>query len=133
MTHRIVISPARQPDGAFRYSSRGPLYAARFEGEEILSRSIEPFLDGCRILKARGLSGPVELWDEIRPFPRMRSTIEAAARLTVQEGNGGPKFRRWLPHPRAACAAATVDGKIVSRGTDIAPDAMTAILSGAAP
>jgi hypothetical protein len=132
MTHRIIIALACKPDGTPRYSQRGPLYNACFEGEPILSGSSEPFLEACRILKARGLSGPVELWDETRPFPRMRSTIEAAAWLTVEEGDGRPRFRRWRPNPRARVGGEAVEGEIALPGTHAALDAMAAILSGAA-
>ena len=49
-------------------------------------------------IPATGLTGDVELWDETRPFPRMRSTVEATAGLTVQEGRRqSPKLSKWSP------------------------------------
>ncbi len=52
------------------------------------------------------LGGPVELWDEVRPFPRMRSTVEAASGLTVQEGRRqSPKLAKWAPFEGLAQSA----------------------------
>jgi hypothetical protein len=86
--HRINISVVRA-------GKRGLLYDAEYGGEVICSSSLTPFLDGCRVLRARGLSGPVEMWDAVRPYPRMKSTIEAAAKLTVRDTGHWPAFRRW--------------------------------------
>lgn len=96
----IMISPARNPEtGLLAVGQRGPLYNVTCRGELIVERTAQPLLDGARALAERGLSGPFEMWDHVRPFPRMRSTIEAAARLRVTEGEGLPRFREWTPHP----------------------------------
>jgi len=93
---RIVIRPALDKDGKQRLSERGPLYEASYEGELLLDASHQPFLDGCRALRAKGLGGPAEMWDEVRPYPRMLGEIEVAARLTVREpSSGGLRFARW--------------------------------------
>jgi len=88
--HRINISVVKA-------GKRGLLYDAEYGGEVICSSSLTPFLDRCRVLQARGLSGPVEMWDMVRPYPRMRSTVEAAAKLTVTDAGYGPVFRKWRP------------------------------------
>jgi hypothetical protein len=101
MSHRIIVAPVRKSNGAPKCSQRGPLFAARFEGETVVVESTQPLLDACRVLKARGLSGPVEMWSEGGTWARLRSTVEVAARLTVREGEGRPRFAKWKPHPGA--------------------------------
>jgi len=80
---------------------RGALYQGRLGslgGEVLVTGTPQPFLDACRVLQARGLTGPVELWDAVRPYPRMRSTIEEATRWTVEEGRTvSPKLRKYKP------------------------------------
>jgi hypothetical protein len=91
--HRIYIQPSTDSrTGLSKFGKSGPLYDASYCGELIVWSSHQPFLDTCRVLLAHGMSGPAEMWDHIRPFPRMRSTIEAAAKLTVSEGKGTPRF-----------------------------------------
>lgn len=76
---------------------RGLLYDAEFDGEVICESTMTPFLDACRVLLSRGLTGSVEMWDYDRPFPRMRSTVEAAAQLAVIDRGSGPVFCKWRP------------------------------------
>lgn len=93
--HRIIIAPTVDREGKPRYSQRGPLYAAWFEGKIIITASVQPFLDACRILQARGLKGTLEMWDRERPYPRLRYPIDQGAKLTVQEGEARPAFGKW--------------------------------------
>lgn len=96
----IMISPARNPEtGLLAVGQRGPLYNVTCRGELIVERTTQPLLDGARALAERGMSGPLEMWDRVSSFPRMRSTIEAAARLSVEEGEGAPRLRKWKPFP----------------------------------
>jgi hypothetical protein len=82
---------------AVKAGKQGLLYDAEYDGEVICTSTLTPFLDACRVLQARGLSGPAEMWDAVRPYPRMKSTIEAAAKLTVTDVGYGPTFRKWRP------------------------------------
>lgn len=94
---------------AVKAGKRGLLYDAEFEGERICQSTLTPFLDGCRVLKGRGLTGPVEMWDPVRPYPRMKGTIEMAAGLTVLDNSSGtPKFGKYVPYERRA----TQDGDL---------------------
>jgi hypothetical protein len=94
--HRIYIrSSTDNRTGLKKFGNSGPLYDAFFEGELIVWSSHQPFLDACRVLLADGMSGPAEMWDHIRPFPRMRSTIDVAAKLTVSDSEGAPRFRTY--------------------------------------
>ena len=82
--------------GNVRVGKSGLLYDVEHEGEVIVRGSTTPLLDACRALAERGLQGPVEMWDRVRPFPRMISTVEAGAALTIREGSAGaPRFVKW--------------------------------------
>lgn len=63
-----------------------------------MERSITPFLDSARALKAKGLRGKLVMMDQTRKYPRMVGNIEKAAMLDVFEDHtAGPwlvKFRR---------------------------------------
>lgn len=119
--HRIVIAPVLKVSGAQKCCQAGPLYSAAFEDELIIVESTEPFLDGCRVLKARGLSGLAEMWDAVRPYPRMTGDIAKAAGLTVEEGDRPPRFRRRRPHPFPNCPQTTAgdakNGKVSPQGS----------------
>jgi len=93
MIHKIYLTN-------LRYGKRGVIYDAEYEGEVIATGTRMPFLDGCRALQERGLSGEAELWDRVRSFPRMRGSIKGAAKLTVEERSGAPVFRKWHPYER---------------------------------
>lgn len=89
--HRVYICPASDANGKHRVSNRGPMFEARFEGG-LICVSVQPLLDSARVLLARGLCGPLEMWDGVLNYARMRSTIEAAAKLTITEGDRRPRF-----------------------------------------
>lgn len=99
MVHKLMIF-------ATGVGNRGFLYDVEYNGELLCSSTAIPFLDGCRELLARDLSGPVEMWDAVRPYPRMRSTVEAAAKLTVKETGYGPRFAKWKPYDAGGSRAA---------------------------
>lgn len=76
------------------------------EGAQLIASTRQLQLDGARALQAMGLTGAAELWDETRPFRRMRSTVEAASGLTVQEGRRqSPRLSKWTPFAGLAEAA----------------------------
>lgn len=101
MAHKIHISLVRT-------GKRGLLYDCEYAGEKICQSTTTPFLDACRVLKHRGMSGPVEMWDGVRPYPRMRGSIEVAAGLSVSDGSaGGVRFRKYVSVQQEA----TQDGK----------------------
>lgn len=95
MTHKIIITPSRDNNGNSRHNSRGPQYDVTYEGGTIVTGSTQPLLDVCRVLKARGLGGPVEMWDKVLPYYRFRTDIDKAAGLTVREGDGLARLVRF--------------------------------------
>jgi len=101
MTHLIYITPVFRADGRRHCTNRGPLFDVTYDGEHI-ARSIQPFLDGARALTAKGLTGKLEMWDHELPHPRMRGTIEGAAKLTTFEPNkGSMQFRKYMVDDRS--------------------------------
>ena len=98
MNHKIIITPSS--NGNPRHNSRGAQYDAAFEGETIVTGSTQPLLDACRVLKARNLSGAVEIWDKVLPYYRFRADIEKAAGQNIREGDGPPRYERFKSFTR---------------------------------
>jgi hypothetical protein len=96
----IVVTPAG-------YSTRGQLFDAAVDGRCIVTRSVQPLLDGARVLLAHGIAPErqIALQHAGSDHDALCSTVGAAARLTVQEGERAPTFRLWKPSPRAAGSA----------------------------
>lgn len=95
MTHKIYITNVKA-------GKRGLLYNVTYDGEVICQSSITPLLDAARTLASRGLEGNLEMWDMERPYPRMRSTIAAAAKLAVIDTGSGPRFVKYRERPAEA-------------------------------
>lgn len=81
--------------GLFRAWLDGP------DGEILVQASRQPFFDSARVLQSRGISGRLEMWDDIgRSEPRMAGHIEELAKLTIKEGRTeGIKIARWNALP----------------------------------
>ncbi len=132
--HRIVIAPSLDKEGRHKRSSKGPLFDASYEGQIIVMGTTEPCLDAARVLKARGLSGRLEVWDTVLPYCRFHTDIDKAAGLTIEEGDGLPRLRKYRFYPGGDAQ----DGDFGSGGIPVAqtgegrssesPAALTAIL-----
>ena len=96
MIHRIVITPSSDSNKAPRHNSRGALYDVSYNGIIIVTASTEPCLAAARVLKARGLKGRIEMWDNVLPYCRVHTDIEKAAGLTIEEGERQPRLRRYV-------------------------------------
>jgi hypothetical protein len=85
------------------YSSYGQLFDGKVGERLLVRRSRQPLLDGCRVLLAEGVdpAAPVEMRHD-GADGYLRSTVGAAAGLTVEEGERAPTFRPWKASPRAA-------------------------------
>lgn len=97
--HRIVITPSFDKEGRPRRSSKGSMFDASCEGQVIFIGSTEPCLAAARMLKARGLSGRLEMWDTVLPYCRFHTDIDKAAGLTIEERDGLPRLRKYRVHP----------------------------------
>jgi hypothetical protein len=87
MVHKIYVSllphlPDRKTADAYRVTFGSP------DGEELVARTRSPFREGARALVLRGYSGPFEMWDGHRPFPRMKGDILRAAGEWLREQGG---------------------------------------------
>jgi hypothetical protein len=90
--HRIIVTPVLRSNGKQRAIRSGAVYTASYLGEVIVMGSTQPALDAARILHARGLTGLLEMWDEVSPHYRFRIGITNAAKLTIEEGDRRPRF-----------------------------------------
>lgn len=89
----LVVTEARRRNGQFSAVAEGL--------GEIVASSRTPFLTAARKLLALGVNPETELVMRHSPdgIDCLTSTVGAAAKLTVEEGGGPPKFRVWQPHP----------------------------------
>lgn len=80
-------------------NNKGTVYSVSFNGVEIIAKTSNPELNACRWLVAQGYRGRMEVWDMIRPYPRMTfNDIEKAAGLTVLESDKQPlRFAQYRP------------------------------------
>lgn len=99
MTHKVYIQKVKT-------GKRGLLYDVAYEGEVICSSTMTPMLDAARALVIRGLGGNLELWDTVRPYPRMSGTVEGSAMLALVDTGNGPRFTKY----RARAAGGAQDG-----------------------
>ena len=111
MTTKIWIEQLRHPDGRPRYTSRGQLYRTRLggpDGEVLCEQTVSPVCPSCRVLLARGITGPFETWKEGVPYACMRGDVEKVAGLTVKEPDRGAiAFARWNAFPSSPVEART--------------------------
>jgi hypothetical protein len=95
MTHPllIVIEETSQ--------RRGKFSAHLLDGRKLLSSSRQPLLDAARVLPAQGIppETPLAMQHKGSATIAMTSTVGEAAKLTVEEEPGGPRFRKWRPFP----------------------------------
>ena len=92
--HRIFITPTPGKVFLHQCSQKGPLFDVTYDGQVIVIGSTEPCLAAARVLKARGLSGRLELWDAVLPYCRFHTDIDKAAGLTIEEGDSLPRLRK---------------------------------------
>jgi hypothetical protein len=88
----IVVRPS---------THRGDRYGAWLgTGERLVVASRQPFLDSARVLLAWGRSPDtiIEMRRQGSAVPSLRSTVGAAAKLTVDE-TSRTTFARWKPFP----------------------------------
>jgi hypothetical protein len=99
----LVVSPSLNVDGRKAYSTRGQLFDGKVDGRFVVERSTMPFCDGARVLLAEGVDPATKLVMRHAGSvaDALRSTIGAAAGLTVADDTGGkPVFRKWSPYDR---------------------------------
>ena len=97
----LIIRPHCSPRTGKRVQGQ---FEARLDGK-LICISHQPLLDGARVLAADGVdpATPIAVKHEGTAFDALRSTVGAAAKLTVEES--GPRFAPWKPFPRSAVGA----------------------------
>jgi hypothetical protein len=73
----------------------GYRYSVLFEGKLLVERSRDPHCDAARALLGKGITGKLTMLDGKTGKPRTVVDIEKAARLTVEETGGAPRFRKY--------------------------------------
>ena len=92
---RVFLAPGRLGSRGLRYN----VHLGSPDGERIVANSLDATFAACRVLVARGVSGPLEVWHVGSTFAAMHiRDLVAAARLTVREsGSRGPTLIRYRP------------------------------------
>jgi hypothetical protein len=100
----ITVKPSRRDDGSKAYSTRGQLFDGHVDERLVVSRSTQALLDVCQVLAGDWVdrSMRVVMRHEGQDCDALRSTVGAAAKLTVEEGRRRPIFRPWKPRQTAA-------------------------------
>jgi hypothetical protein len=73
----------------------GYVYSVICEGKLLVERSRDPECDVARALVVQGIIGKLSLCDGKTGKPRTIIDIERAAKLTVEEAAGAPRFRKY--------------------------------------
>jgi hypothetical protein len=73
----------------------GYVYSVIYDGKLLVERSRDPECDAARALLARGTTGKLSLCDGKTGRLRTVLDIERAAKLTVEEAAGAPRFRKY--------------------------------------
>jgi hypothetical protein len=97
----LVVPPSLNADGQKAYSTRGQLFDSKVDGRSVVKRSTTPFCDAARVLLAEGADPSTKLVmrHEGSSHDALRSTVGAAAKLTVVDDKGGkPIFTKWSPY-----------------------------------
>lgn len=75
------------------YTSRGRLYSVLYEGQEIVTDSLDPEFDACRMLLKMGITGKLTTYRG--DMPCMILNIEKAAQYrTATNNQGTPVFKK---------------------------------------
>ena len=73
----------------------GYVYSVIYDGKLLVERSCDPECDAARALVLQGIAGKLSLCDGKTGKPRTIIDIERAAKLTVEEAAGAPRFRKY--------------------------------------
>lgn len=118
------------------YGARGPRYRITMNspgGMVIVPTTTEPLFAAARLLHSQGVSGQLQLWDSVRPFPRLQGDIERLAGLTVAEDQHGIRARKYVERITDGNSEdeAPEGAEIENGRPECAPPASTAIMEAA--
>jgi hypothetical protein len=111
----LIIYPSlnidpRTGENRAAYSGRGPLYDGKIYGRVVITRSTQPLCDACRVLIAEGMASEtrIVMRHEGSDIDCLISTVGAAAKVTISEGERRPIAVRWQEHPNSAAGSSPV-------------------------
>ena len=96
---RVILRPAFNRHGARLHGK----FVVTLDGRQLCISS-QPLLDGARVLINEGVdpATPIATRHAGADFDAMTSTVGAAAKWTVEEGERvGPRFACWKAFPRS--------------------------------
>ena len=116
----LIVLPSLNADGEKAYSSRGQLFDGSIDGRRIVKRSTTPFCDAARVLLAEGIKPDTILVMRHNgsASDALRASVWAAAKLTVQDAGGPPRFKPWTPYN--AVVSGPVSPSIAETGREAA-------------
>lgn len=80
------------------HGAKGPRYLVRMnrpDGMVIVNATTEPLFAAARVLHSKGVTGRLQLWDNVRPYCRLQGDIERLAGIMVSEGDRGLCLRPY--------------------------------------
>lgn len=80
------------------HGAKGPRYLVRMnkpDGMVIVNTTTEPLFSAARVLHSKGVTGRLQLWDNVRPYCRLQGDIERLAGMMVSEGDRGICLRPY--------------------------------------
>jgi hypothetical protein len=103
-------------------------FSASFGGRVLVEASATPFLDAARVLAGEGVDPATRIVMRHRGknYDALTSTVGAAVKLRVEEGDGVPRFRRWRPSPYGRGTPGRVSDEVAAITSMEAPAASTA-------
>ena len=104
----LILWPSLNAEGRKAYSTRGQLFDSKVGDRCLVKRSATPFCDAARVLLAEGIKPETVfvMRHANSASDAMRSTVGAAAGLSVADDGGGkPVFRNWKPYDAASAVA----------------------------
>jgi hypothetical protein len=111
----LIIYPSlnidpRTGESRAAYSGRGPLYDGKIYGRVVITRSTQPLCDACRVLIAEGMAPDTRIImrHEGSNIDCLISTVGAAAKITIKEGEHRPMPVRWQERPNSISGSAPV-------------------------
>jgi hypothetical protein len=125
-TITLVVSPSLNAEGRKAYSTRGPLFDGKVDGRCIVERSTTPLCDAARVLFAEGVDPGtrIVMRHANSPHDALRSTVGAAAKLTVVDDRGGkPIFAKWSPYEARRSTPVTPPMRQNESPATLVPDA----------
>lgn len=99
MSHKVYIE-------FVKYVANGMSWRTHYNGSVLVPETLDPEYSSCRALVKLGLTGRVDFYGPSKHTrtPIKRSTIErleGGAKWRVDDGNRGPRLRKYVPFDKS--------------------------------